>query len=201
MTLREYLASIDKRKNKVTLYRLYGVATTDKSLQHRALKVDTSSDIFAVTPEAAFEYIVYHDKGLLDWITGTLAQSLANGVASFSEVLNFFSMDKDAKEVDIMKPKLRDIELVQDGLDTLGLVVYLVAFNIPVVELERLPPCYNLDGVAVDPPAVGPDMLVLTLRDREFTMDVNVYHLSSIAIKFDKNGAFRVKDLKFEEPR
>lgn len=220
MELRELLSKLDGRKKSVTLYKLYSLTTGfTETVLKEPLELNTAQDVFATSPRAALEYAIRRpgsNYGVL------LAADIATAIESAdNEIFKSFDVMPDDVKKDaftvttkeypsgttvtttsIDKSKIPGYVPTEPKLNT----VAIVEIDIPISELEKYPPCYDInhESIPTDYTNLGDDLIALTLQDRAFGMNVKVYELKSFKIKYkkgktDDTDEVKISDIKLNE--
>lgn len=196
MTLQDLFLKIDKRKSKITLYKVYNIQSYEKPILDKPLEVDIGLDFFGTTPEASLEYVLKQNEALRNKMVEDIGTLLSDEFRSF---FNDAPIDitQNPDDKDDFTVNFKEI-WVDHGGKTAKQFAYVVSFTIPFTELERLPACYDAGHNLIEPPNCGRDIIALTLLDRDYEMGVKVYEMKSFHIKNTQKGCI-VKDLEMQE--
>jgi len=203
MTLKDLIDQTDKRKSKITLYKVYNIQSGDVPILDKPLEVDTGLDVFGITPEGALEYLLKNNsvitEKMLDDVGKKFTELVYDGLSNLYNNQPF-SVTQDEEDKDQFQVQFKELWIDGHG-DTYRQYIYVVEFTFPITELERYPACYDAAHNLLPEdkiPETNKNQIALTLLDRQYEMGVHIYLLKSFHIK---NGEKKitVKNIEMEE--
>lgn len=216
MELHEFLDKVDRRKKDISLYKIYNISSRTGSDLREPLELNLAQDVFGVSPRAALEYEVqFNPNGYGLLLANDIIQSIQTNDENF---FKFFNVLPDEEKKDYYKVTSKEYPHATVTTTTMTPppdmpapewnhnIMAVLDVAIPISELERLPACYDADHNQIPHGKVnlGPDLLELTLQDRQFSTKVVVYKLVSFGIQYKKDkkdgsDIIKLKDLVMEE--
>lgn len=197
MNLNEYLNTLDGRKKVLTLYKAYAISVGGQCSDPLPLNLD--KDVFALTPEMAFQLTSVTNPEVFDKFREILEQSLVNTVAGLKEWCeDFFTAFKKPQVIqDKDDPETFNVEPTDSHW-----YVAISSFTIPMEMVRDRPAIYDMEGNPIVDDHPNKDLINFTLRDREFKMSCATYEVKKYSISYktkkDKTTV-KISGVKLEE--